>query len=152
MLRVHSVQLFYNLSGSATEEILYENESVRRFTGIRLEKVPEETTIVNFRRRLERKALRRRLFEVTQEHLAQHGLLLNESTIVDASIIAAPSSTKNEKKQRDPEMHQTKKGYEWHFVMKWHIGTDDVLGRLYRFKATAANAHDLTPPSAARRS
>jgi IS5 family transposase len=145
MLRVHCVQLFYNLSDPATEEMLYEIESVRRFTGIRLEKVPDETTILNFRRRLERNALGRRLFEVIQEHLARHGLILKEGTIVDASIIAAPSSTKNEKKQRDPEMHQTKKGNEWHFGMKLHIGTDDVLGLVHSFETTAANVHDLTP-------
>jgi IS5 family transposase len=125
--------------------MLYEIESVRRFTGIRLEKVPDETTILNFRRRLERNALGRRLFEVIQEHLARHGLILKEGTIVDASIIAAPSSTKNEKKERDPEMHQTKKGNEWHFGMKLHIGTDDVLGLVHSFEATAANVHDLTP-------
>lgn len=145
MLRVHCVQLFYNLSDPAMEEMLYEIESVRRFSGVRLEKVPDETTILNFRRRLERHELGRRLFDVIKTHLAQHGLTLKEGTIVDASIIAAPSSTKNAKGERDPEMHQTKKGNEWHFGMKLHIGTDDVLGLVHSFETTAANAHDLTP-------
>ena len=145
MLRVHCVQLFYNLSDPAMEEMLYEIESVRRFTGVRLEKVPDETTILNFRRRLERHELGRRLFDVIKTHLAQHGLTLKEGTIVDASIISAPSSTKNAKGERDPEMHQTKKGNEWHFGMKLHIGTDDVLGLVHSFETTAANAHDLTP-------
>ena len=143
MLRVHCVQLFYNLSDPATEEMLYEIESVRRFTGIRLEKVPDETTILNFRRRLERHELGRRLFDVIKAHLAQHGLTLKEGTIVDASIISAPSSTKNAEGERDPEMHQTKKGNEWHFGMKLHIGTDDVLGLVHSFETTAANEHDL---------
>jgi IS5 family transposase len=148
MLRVHCVQLFYNLSDPAMEDLLYEVESVRRFTGVRLEKVPDETTILNFRRRLERHELGRRLFDEINAYLAAQGLSLREGTIVDASIIAAPPSTKNEQGKRDPEMHQTKKGNEWHFGMKLHIGVDDVLGLSHSFETTAANAHDLTPSDA----
>ena len=115
MLRVHCVQLFYNVSDPAMEDMLYEVESVRHFTGIRLQKVPEETTILNFRHRLERHGLGKVLFETIKEHLAETGLMLKEGTIMDASIIAAPSSRKNRKKECDPEMKQTKKGNQWHF-------------------------------------
>ena len=113
MLRVHCVQLFYNLSDPAMEDLLYEVESVRRFTGVRLEKVPDETTILNFRRRLERHELGRGLFDEIKGYLAEQGLSLREGSIVDATIISAPPSTKNREGSRDPEMHQTKKGNQW---------------------------------------
>ena len=115
ILRVHCVQLFYNLSDPAMEDMLYEVESVRRFTGIRLNKVPDETTILNFRHLLERHGLGRVLFESIKEHLAEQGLMLKEGTILDASIIAAPPSTKNRTRERDPEMKQTRKGNQWSF-------------------------------------
>ena len=104
MLRVHCVQLFYNVSDPAMEDMLYEIESVRRFTGIRLEKVPDETTILNFRHLLERHGLGKVLFETIKEHLAEEGLVLKEGTIMDASIIASPASRQNRKRERDPEM------------------------------------------------
>jgi IS5 family transposase len=145
MLRIHCVQLFYNLSDPAMEDLLYEVESVRRFTGISLDKVPDETTILNFRRRLEKSELGRGLFDEINGHLASQGLSLKEGTIVDASLIAAAPSTKNAKGERDPEMHQSKKGKQWYFGMKMHIGVDDVLGLVHSFEATPGNVHDLDP-------
>ena len=124
MLRVHCVQLFYNLSDPATEDMLYEIERVRRFTGISQKKVPDETTILNFRHLLERHGLGQVLFESIKDHLSEAGLMLKEGTIVDASIMEEPSSTKNRKRERDPEMKQTRKGNQWHFGMKLHGGVD----------------------------
>ena len=145
MLRIHCVQLFYNLSDPAMEDMLYEIESVRRFVGVRLsERIPDETTILNFRHLLEKHSLGTKLFAEINKHLDEQGLVLKEGTIVDASIIAAPTSTKNQSGSRDPEMHQVKKGNEWHFGMKMHIGTDDELGLVHSVTGTAANVHDLT--------
>ena len=145
MLRIHCVQLFYNLSDPAMEDMLYEIESVRRFVGLKLSgPIPDETTILNFRHLLEKHNLGTKLFEAINRHLADHDLMLREGTIVDASIVSAPTSTKNKKKVRDPEMHQTKKGNEWHFGMKMHIGVDEALGIVHSVSTTAANAHDIT--------
>ena len=144
MLRVHCVQLFYNLSDPATEDMLYEIERVRRFTGISLKKVADETTILNFRHLLERHGLGQVLFESIKEHLSEAGLMLKEGTIVDASIIEAPSSTKNRKRERDPEIKQTRKGNQWHFGMKLHVGVDDQSGLVHSLATTSANMHDLT--------
>ena len=144
MLRVHCVQLFYNLSDPATEDMLYEVESVRRLTGISLSKVPDETTILNFRHLLERHGLGQVLFESIKEHLAEEGLMLKEGTIVDASIMEAPASTKNRKRERDPEMKQTRKGKQWHFGMKLHVGVDAQSGLVHSLATTPANVHDLT--------
>ena len=145
MLRIHCVQLFYNLSDPAMEDMLYEIESVRRFVGLKLSgPIPDETTILNFRHLLEKHKLGTKLFEAINQHLADHDLMLREGTIVDASIVAAPTSTKNKKKTRDPEMHQTKKGNEWHFGMKMHIGVDEALGIVHSVSTTPANAHDIT--------
>ena len=143
ILRVHCVQLFYNLSDAAMEDMLYEVESVRRFTGIRLNKVPDETTILNFRHLLERHGLGRVLFESIKEHLAEQGLMLKEGTILDASIIAAPPSTKNRTREGDPEMKQTKKGNQWSFGMKLHIGVDAQSGLVHSLATTSAKMHDL---------
>ena len=143
ILRVHCVQLFYNLSDAAMEDMLYEVESVRRFTGIRLNKVPDETTILNFRHLLERHGLGRVLFESIKEHLAEQGLMLKEGTILDASIIAAPPSTKNRTREGDPEMQQTKKGNQWSFGMKLHIGVDAQSGLVHSLATTSAKMHDL---------
>ena len=116
MLRVHCVQLFYNLSDPGMEDLLYEVESVRRFVGLRLtEALPDETTILNFRHLLEKHGLGEGLFEEINAHLASRGHRLRTGTIVDASIIDAPSSTKNRRRARDPEMHRTKKGKQWYF-------------------------------------
>ena len=122
MLRIHCVQLFYNLSDPGMEDLLYEAESVKRFAGLSPEALPDETTILNFRHLLERHELGKGLLDEINAHLESQGLRLREGTIVDASIIEAPSSTKNRAGERDPEMHQTKKGNQWHFGMKAHIG------------------------------
>ena len=143
MLRVHCLQLFYNLSDPALEDALYEVESMRRFAGIGLDRVPDETTILNFRHLLERHALGQALFDEIKAHLSQQGLVLREGTILDATILSAPSSTKNEKGERDPEMHQTRKGNQWHFGMKFHVGVDDVHGLIQSVHTTAANEADI---------
>ena len=144
MLRVHCVQLFYNLSDPGMEDPLYEAESVRRFVGLKLsEALPDETTILNFRHLLGHE-LGKGLLDEINIHLESRGLRIKEGTIVDASIIEAPSSTKNRSGERDPEMHQTKKGNEWHFGMKVHIGVDSDTGLVHSLSTTAANAHDVT--------
>ena len=144
MLRIHCMQLFYNLSDPAMEDALYEIESMRRFAGLRLsDRLPDETTILNFRHFLEQHKLGEKIFKEVNGHLQEHGLMLREGSIIDASIISAPSSTKNQKGERDPEMHQTRKGNQWHFGMKMHIGVDDVLGLVHSIEATPANTHDL---------
>ena len=144
MLRIHCMQLFYNLSDPAMEDILYEVESMRRFAGISIDTVPDETTILNFRHLLERHGLGQKLFRKINKHLEKKGLSFKEGTIVDATIISAPTSTKNQQGKRDPDMHQTRKGNEWHFGMKMHIGVDDTLGVIHSIETTAANAHDIT--------
>jgi len=144
MLRVHCLQLFYNLSDPAMEDALYEMESMRRFAGLRLsERIPDETTILNFRHFLESRRLGKVIFDTVNRHLADVGLMLKEGTLVDATLIDAPSSTKNRENARDPEMHQTRKGNQWHFGMKMHIGVDDTLGLIHCIETTAANEHDL---------
>lgn len=144
MLRVHCLQLFYNLSDPAMEDALYEIESMRRFAGLRLsDRLPDESTILRFRHFLERHKLGKVIFDTVNAQLRQQGLIMREGTIVDATIIAAPSSTKNQKGERDPEMHQTKKGNEWHFGMKMHIGVDDRDGLIHSIETTSANVHDL---------
>ena len=144
MLRVHCVQLFYNLSDPGMEDLLYEVESVRRFVGLRLSgPLPDETTILNFRHLLETHGLGAGLFEEINAHLASLGQRLKRGTIVDASIIDAPSSTKNRKGERDPQMHQTKKGKQWYFGMKAHIGVDAESGLAHSLATTSANAADV---------
>jgi len=143
MLRVHCLQLFYNLSDPGLEDTLYEVESMRRFAGLKLDRIPDETTILNFRRLLERHNLAVKLFKEINQTLAEQGLMLKEGTIVDASILSAPSSTKNASGERDPEMHQTKKGNAWHFGMKVHVGVDDTLGLIHSLETTPANEADV---------
>ena len=145
MLRIHCVQLFYNLSDPGMEDLLYESDPVRRFVGLKLAgPLPDETTILNFRHLLEQHNLGQGLLEEINAHLESQGLKLREGTIVDATIIEAPSSTKNRNKARDPEMHQTRKGNQWHFGMKAHIGVDSETGIVHSMSTTAANAHDVT--------
>lgn len=145
MLRVHAMQLFYNLSDPAMENALYEIDSMRRFAGLDLTRnLPDETTILKFRHLLEKHGLARKIFECINDELRLQGLLLQQGTLVDASILSAPSSTKNKSGQRDPEMHQTKKGNQWFFGMKMHIGADDVSGAVHSLKTTPANDHDIT--------
>ena len=145
MLRVHCVQLFYNLSDPGMEDLLYESDPVRRFVGLKLTgPLPDETTILHFRHLLEKHNLGQGLLEEINGHLESQGLKLREGTIVDATIIAAPPSTKNRSGERDPEMRQTKKGNQWHFGMKAHIGVDSETGIVHSMSATAANVHDVT--------
>lgn len=146
MIRIHFMQQWYGLSDPAMEEALYEIASMRRFAGLSLAKgsVPDETTILNFRHLLEKHGLATQIFETVNSYLAGRGLRLSKGTIVDATIIAAPSSTKNATGTRDPEMHQTKKGNEWHFGMKAHIGVDAETGLVHSLTGTSANVHDIT--------
>ncbi len=145
MLRIHFLQQWYALSDPAMEEALYDTAVMRRFAGLSgLDAIPDETTILNFRRLLETHDLARKLFERVNAHLARKGQSLRAGTIVDATIIAAPSSTKNKDGKRDPEMHQTKKGNQWHFGMKAHIGVDDASGLVHHVECTAANVGDVT--------
>ena len=143
MLRVHCVQLCYNLSDPGMEDMLYEVEPVRRFAGLKLEALPDETTILKFRHLLERHGLGDKLLKTINRSLASRGLKLREGTVVDASIVEAPSSTKNRTGERDPEMRQTKKGNQWHFGMKMHVGADAETGVAHSFAATAANESDV---------
>ena len=149
MLRIHCMQLFYNLSDPAMEDALYEVASMRRFAGLNIaDRLPDETTILNFRHLLEKHNLGQKLFAEINQYLNSEGFILKEGSIIDASIISAPSSTKNKSGKRDPEMHQTKKGNEWHFGMKMHIGVDDALGLIHSVSTTSANAHDITESAA----
>ena len=146
MLRIYFLQQWFNLSDPGAEEALYDSLAMRRFAGIDLgrEPVPDETTICKFRHLLERHELGSALFEQVHAYLEQHGLKLSRGTIVDATIIHAPSSTKNAAKARDPEMHQTKKGNQWYFGMKAHIGVDSRSKVIHAVVATAANVADAT--------
>ena len=145
MLRIHCVQLFYNLRDPAMEDLLYEAESVRRFVGLGLsEALPDESTILHFRHLLEGHELGQGLFEEIKGHLESMGLRIREGTIVDATIIEAPSSTKNRAGERDPEMHQVRKGNQYHFGMKVHIGVDADTGVVHSVSTTPANVHDVT--------
>lgn len=143
MLRVHLMQNWFALSDPAMEEALYEISSLRNFAGLGLEAIPDETTILNFRHMLEASDLAEDLFKQVNAHLAKKGLLLKRGSIVDATIIAAPSSTKNSTGERDPDMHQTKKGNQWHFGMKAHIAVDAESGLVHTVTTTAANEADV---------
>jgi IS5 family transposase len=144
MLRIHFLQHWFNLSDPAMEEALYESPSLRAFAGIDLgvEPAPDESTILRFRHLLEAHDLAARIFEEVLEVLDGKGVKIATGTIMDATIIAAPSSTKNKDRARDPEMHQTKKGNQWHFGMKAHIGVDSAEKIIHAAAATPANVHD----------
>ena len=145
MLRIHFLQQWYALSDPAMEEALYDTPVMRRFAQLGgLADIPDETTILNFRRLLETHGLAEKLFKQVNAHLQRKGLSLRSGTIVDATIISAPSSTKNQDGERDPEMHQTRKGNQWFFGMKAHIGVDDVSGLVHHVECTAANVSDVT--------
>jgi IS5 family transposase len=145
MLRIHLLQQWYALSDPAMEEALYEIASMRQFARLSLlEAIPDETTILNFRHLLERHGLAVKLLDAVNRHLRGKGLLLRQGTIVDATIIDAPSSTKNGSGTRDPQMHQTKKGNQWFFGMKAHIGVDMESGLVHTVVTTAANVADVT--------
>jgi len=138
------MQHWFNLSDPAVEEALYDSRAMRNFVGIDLgrEPAPDETTICKFRHILEAHNLGKQLFALIGEYLAENGLKVSTGTIVDATIINAPSSTKNKDKARDPEMHQTKKGNQWYFGMKAHIGVDSRTKVIHSVAITAANVHD----------
>jgi IS5 family transposase len=150
MLRIHFLQQWYGLADEAMEDALYDSQALRGFAGIDLTMaaVPEATTILNFRHWLERHELSQALFAEVSAMLEERGLLMRQGTIVDATIIAAPSSTKNKQKARDPEMHQTKKGNQWHFGMKAHIGVDVASGVVHTVVGTAANEADINQMAA----
>jgi IS5 family transposase len=145
MFRIYCLQQWYNLSDPGAEEALYDSLTMRRFAGISTDAdvIPDETSILNFRRLLERHQLTERLLAEINAHLCERGLLIGKGTIVDATIINAPSSTKNAEKKRDPEMHQTRKGKQWYFGMKVHTGTDADSGLVHTVRATSANVADL---------
>lgn len=144
MLRIYFLQNWFNLSDPAVEEALYDSLSMREFVGIDLgrEGAPDETTVCKFHHLLEAHDLGKHLFEEIGRHLQTRGLKVSTGTIVDATIISAPSSTKNQSKARDPEVHQTRKGNQWYFGMKAHIGVDSKSKLIHSVVATAANEHD----------
>src|SRR6187200_2991821 len=145
MLRVYFVQQWYALSDEGLEDAFYDSQALRGFVGIALNRdpIPDATTVMHFRHWLERHDLTKGLFAEVSSMLEERGLLMRQGTIVDATIIAAPPSTKNKSKARDPEMHQTKKGNQWHFGMKAHIGVDVASGVVHTVTGTAANEADI---------
>jgi len=145
MLRVYFLQQWFDLSDPQAEDMLYDSESMRRFARVELgeDTVPDESTILRFRHLLERHHLTAQIFDAVKALLEEHRLLLKAGTIVDATIIEAPSSTKNATQTRDPEMKQTRKGNQWHFGMKMHIGTDRQ-GLVHSLTTTDAGAADIT--------
>ena len=146
MLRMYIAQQCFGLSDEGTEDALYDSQAIRGFVGIDLnrEAAPDATTLLKFRRLLEAHQLTERIFTAINAHLILKGLMLKEGTVVDATIIAAPASTKNQRGERDPEMHQTKKGNQWYFGMKAHIGADAASGLTHTLVTTPANTHDVT--------
>ena len=150
MLRVYFVQQWYGLADEAVEDAFYDSQALRGFAGIELNRdpVPDATTVLHFRHWLEEHELTKGLFDEVGAMLEERGLLMRQGTIVDATIIAAPPSTKNKQKARDPEMHQTKKGNQWHFGMKAHIGVDVASGVVHSLTGTAANEADINQMAA----
>jgi len=146
MLRMYLLQIWFNLSDPATEDAIYDSYAMRKFAGIDFmtENVPDETTLCKFRHLLEENGLNKLFFDAINRVMVDSGHMMKGGTIVDATIINAPSSTKNAEKARDPEMHQTKKGNEWRFGMKCHIGVDAGSGLIHTLEVTAANEHDVT--------
>lgn len=147
MLRIHLLQQWYSLSDPAMEEALIEVPTLRRFSGIDLitDRIPDETTILAFRHLLEKHELGEQIFETVNAHLSGRGMTMRQGTIIDATLIAAPSSTRNRAGRLDPVMHQTKKGNQWYFGMKVYLGVDKDSGLIHPVVTTAANVHDLTP-------
>ncbi|WP_440111453.1 IS5 family transposase [Acidovorax sp. BL-A-41-H1] len=150
MLRIHFLQQWFNLSDPAMEEALYDTPTFREFAGLDMgeDNLPDESTILRFRHLLERHNLSLQILATVNATLSAKGLLLKSGTVVDATLIAAPSSTKNSSGERDPEMHQTKKGNQWHFGMKAHIGVDADSGLVHTVIGTAANVNDVTQAGA----
>ncbi|MGH3500436.1 MAG: IS5 family transposase [Nocardioidaceae bacterium] len=145
MLRMYLLQVWFNLSDEGVEDAIYDSYAMRRFMGIdfTVEQVPDATTLLHFRRLLEKHSLGEKLLAAQNEIFEEQGWIMRGGSIVDATIIAAPSSTKNASGERDPEMHQTKKGNQWYFGMKAHIGVDAGAGYAHTVTATAGNVHDL---------
>jgi len=150
MLRIYFLQQWYALADEALEDALYDSQALRGFAGIELgfDPVPDATTVLHFRHWLERHDLTRVVFDEVGAMLEERGLLMRQGTIVDATIVAAAPSTKNKTKTRDPEMHQTKKGNQWHFGMKVHIGVDVASGVVHTLTGTAANEADINQTAA----
>jgi IS5 family transposase len=144
MLRIYFLQQWFNLSDPGAEEALYESPALRRFAGVDLGRgpVPEETTILQFRHLLERHNLGETMLHTVNEYLERRGIRITTGTIVDATIIHAPSSTKNQSGERDPEMHQTRKGKQWYFGLKAHIGVDSKEGHVHSLCTSAASVAD----------
>ncbi len=144
MLRIHFMQQWFTLSDPAMEEALHDIALFREFAGLSWDsRLPDESTILRFRHLLEKHKLAEQILAVVNDLLRDKGLLLKAGTVVDATLIAAPSSTKNQTGERDPEMHQTKKGNQWHFGMKAHIGVDAESGLVHTVRGTAANVNDV---------
>jgi IS5 family transposase len=145
MLRMYLLQVWFHLADEVTEDAIYDRYEMRSFVKITFfeEQVPDAATLLKFRHILEKKKLQQTLFEAINRNLEKCGMMMRGGTIVDATIIEAPTSTKNTSKSRDPEMHATKKGNEWHFGMKCSIGVDPVSGCVHTLETTAANVHDI---------
>ena len=149
MLRIHFLQQWFGLSDLAMEEALFETALYREFAGLSsVERIPDRVSILRFRHLLEEHQLAPQILAVVNATLSDKGLMLKQGTVVDATLIAAPSSTKNQDGKRDPEMHQTKKGNQWHFGMKCHIGVDADSGLVHTVVGTAANVNDVTQAGA----
>jgi len=146
ILRMYLLQVWFNLSDPSTEDAIYDSYAMRKFTGIDFlsGSVPDETTLCNFRHLLEENGLNKLFFDAINRVMEKSGHIMKGGTIVDATIIDAPSSTKNAEKKRDPEMHSTKKGNQWRFGMKCHIGVDAGTGYVHTIEVTSANVHDIT--------
>ena len=146
MLRMYFVQQWYGLADEAVEDAIYDSQALRNFMGIDLcrQSVPDATTLMGFRHLLEANDLTKAMLVEVNVMLMARGLLMTQGTLVDATLIAAPSSTKNQKHGRDPEMHQAKKGNQWHFGMKAHIGVDKDSGLVHTLSTTAANVSDIS--------
>ena len=146
MLRMYLLQIWFNLSDPATEDAIYDSYAMRKFVGINFleEDAPDATTLLKFRRLLEEHKLNKLFFDAINRVMVETGHMLKGGTVVDATIINASPSTKNAEKQRDPEMHQTKKGNEWRFGMKCHIGVDAFSGLVHTIEVTSANVHDAS--------
>lgn len=150
MLRMYLLQVWFNLSDPLTEDTIYDSYAMRKFSGVDFvnESVPDETTLCKFRHLLEKHELNKRFFDELTQILTDKGIMMKGGTIVDATIISAPTSTKNADRARDPEMHQTKKGNEWYHGMKAHAGVDAGTGLIHSLETTAANVSDITEAAA----
>ena len=148
MLRTHFLQLWFTLSDPGMEEAFFDTPVYRQFAQLEeFARLPDESTILRFRHRLEKHKLAEKILAVVNDLLTQRGLLLKTGTVVDATLIAAPTSTKNKDKARDPEMHSSQKGNQWHFGMKAHIGVDAESGLVHTVRGTSGNVHDVVEGS-----